>query len=132
MQGLGADGIVGKATLAALTAPRKPVLRGTAPANRVEMRILPVSSGNGATYLQRNGRKAKPLTPVGYYKIQRRIVGLREADLGSLYDPQYFYRGWAIHGSNSVPPYPASRGCVQVTGADAKYLLRALSVGMDV
>ena len=148
VQGLGADGVVGKATLAALKAPRKPSLRATSPANRVEVdltkqvlyvvkggaivRILPVSSGNGETYLQKNGRKAKALTPIGWYKVQRRIVGLREADLGTLYDPQYFYRGWAIHGSNSVPAYPASHGCVRVTRADAKYLLSAISVGIDV
>ena len=83
-------------------------------------RILPVSSGNGATYKQKNGSNAKALTPVGWYKIERRIVGERKADLGTLYDPQYFYRGWAIHGSNSVPAGPASHGCVRVTRADAK------------
>jgi lipoprotein-anchoring transpeptidase ErfK/SrfK len=148
VQGLGADGIVGKMTLAALKAPRKPSLRGNAPADRVEVdltkqvlyvvkggaivRILPVSSGNGETYLQKSGRKAKALTPVGYYKVTRRIEGVREADLGTLYDPQYFYRGWAIHGSNSVPAYPASHGCIRVTRADAKYLLRAITVGTHV
>jgi hypothetical protein len=37
---------------------------------------------------------------------------VREADLGTLYDPQYFYRGWAIHGSNSVPAVrPATAAC---------------------
>ena len=148
VQGLGADGVVGKVTLAALKAPRKPGLKASSPADRVEVdltkqvlyvvkgnaivRILPVSSGNGKTYLQKNGHKAKALTPVGWYKVQRRIVGVREADLGSLYDPQYFYRGWAIHGSNSVPAYPASHGCIRVTRTDAKYLLRAISVGTHV
>ena len=148
VQGIGADGVVGKGTLAALKAPRKPVLRATAPASRVEVdltkqvlyvvsggaveRILPVSSGNGRTYEQKDGSDAKALTPVGWYKVQRRIIGERKADLGSLYDPQYFYRGWAIHGSNSVPAYPASHGCVRVTRADAKYLLRAIGVGTSV
>jgi lipoprotein-anchoring transpeptidase ErfK/SrfK len=148
VQGIGADGIVGKGTLAALKAPKSPVLKASAPAERVEVdltkqvlyvvksgaivRILPVSSGNGDTYLQKNGHKAKALSPVGWYKIQRVIRGVREADLGKLYDPQYFYRGWAIHGSNSVPPYPASHGCTRVTRADAKYLLGALHIGMSV
>ena len=148
VQGIGADGIVGKGTLAALKAPRTPVLKASAPAERVEVdltkqvlyvvkdnaivRILPVSSGNGATYLQKNGHKAKALSPIGWYKIQRVIRGVREADLGKLYDPQYFYRGWAIHGSNSVPPYPASHGCTRVSRADAKYLLGALHIGMSV
>jgi peptidoglycan hydrolase-like protein with peptidoglycan-binding domain len=148
VQGIGADGTVGPATLAALKAPKKPSLRASSPANRVEVdltkqvlyvvkggaisRILPVSSGNGASYTQKNGAKARSLTPTGWYKIQRRIVGERHADLGTLYDPQYFYRGWAIHGSNSVPAYPASHGCVRVTRADAKWLLGAISNGMSV
>ena len=148
VQGIGADGTVGPATLKALEAPKKPTLKGSSPSNRVEVdltkqvlyvvkggaiqRILPVSSGNGATYEQKDGSKAKALTPTGYYKIQRRIVGVREADLGTLYDPQYFYRGWAIHGSNSVPARPASHGCVRVTRADAKWLLDNISVGMSV
>jgi lipoprotein-anchoring transpeptidase ErfK/SrfK len=148
VNGLGADGVVGKATLAALKAPRKPALRGTGPANRIEVdltkqvmyvvkggaitRVLPVSSGNGERYLQKSGRRATALTPVGYFTIQRRIVGERVADLGTLYDPQYFYRGWAIHGSNSVPAYPASHGCVRVTRTDAKWLLGQIGVGTTV
>jgi peptidoglycan hydrolase-like protein with peptidoglycan-binding domain len=148
VQGIGADGTVGPATLAALKAPKKPTLKASSPANRVEVdltkqvlyvvkggaisRILPVSSGNGATYTQKDGSKARSLTPTGWYKIQRRIVGERKADLGTLYDPQYFYRGWAIHGSNSVPAYPASHGCIRVTRADAKWLLGAINNGMSV
>ena len=148
VNGLGADGVVGPATIKGLAAPKKPVLKGNSPADRVEVdlsrqvlyvvkgnrlvRIMPVSSGNGASYAQKDGGKARALTPVGYYTIQRRIVGERKADLGSLYDPQYFYRGWAIHGSNSVPAGPASHGCVRVTRTDAKYLLDALRNGMAV
>jgi len=148
VQGLGADGTVGPATLTALESPRKPVLKGSSQGNRVEVdltkqvlyvvkggaiqRILPISSGNGATYEQKDGSTARALTPKGYYTIQRRIVGVREADLGTLYDPQYFYRGWAIHGSNSVPAVPASHGCVRVTRADATWLLSNISVGMSV
>jgi peptidoglycan hydrolase-like protein with peptidoglycan-binding domain len=148
VNGLGADGAVGPATLAALASPRAPALKASSPANRVEVdltkqvlyvvkggavaRVLPVSSGNGASYKQKNGSTARALTPVGWYKIERRIVGERKADLGILYDPQYFYRGWAIHGSNSVPAGPASHGCVRVTRTDAKYLLDVLGNGMSV
>jgi peptidoglycan hydrolase-like protein with peptidoglycan-binding domain len=148
VQGLSADGVAGPRTLQALAAPKPAVLKASGPANRVEVdltrqvlhvvkggklaRTLPISSGNGATYSQKDGTKARALTPTGWYKIQRRIVGVREADLGTLYDPQYFYRGWAIHGSNSVPAYPASHGCVRVTRADGKWLLDTISVGMSV
>jgi lipoprotein-anchoring transpeptidase ErfK/SrfK len=148
VQGIGADGVVGKGTLAALKAPRAPALKASSPAEHVEVdltkqvlyvvkggaiaRILPVSSGNGTTYLQKNGSPAKALSPIGWYQIQRRILGAHKADLGTLYDPQFFYRGWAIHGSNSVPPWPASHGCIRVTRADAKYLLDAMHVGTPV
>ncbi len=148
VQGLGVDGGVGAATLAALAAPTAPVLKGVGPANRVEVdltrqvlyvvkggavqRIMPVSSGNGATYAQKDGSTARALTPTGFYTIQRRIVGERVADLGTLYDPQYFYKGWAIHGSNSVPAGPASHGCIRVTRSDAKWLLNEINNGMSV
>ena len=148
VNGLAADGAVGPRTLAALAAPRTPVLRRSAPADRVEVdldrqvlyvvedgaiaRIMPVSSGNGESYVQKDGSRARALTPVGTYTITRRIVGVRKADLGTLYDPQYFHEGWAIHGSNSVPAFPASHGCVRVTRADAKHLLDAIGVGTTV
>jgi peptidoglycan hydrolase-like protein with peptidoglycan-binding domain len=148
VNGLSADGSVGTRTLAALKAPRKPVLRGSGSGVRVEVdltrqvlyvvkdgvisRILPVSSGSGKTYHTKNGNTATALSPVGRYAIQRRIIGERKADLGTLYDPQYFYRGWAIHGSNSVPAYPASHGCIRVTRTDAKYLLEAIHNGTQV
>ncbi len=147
VNGLTADGAVGPATLAALRDPVTPTLRGGA-SNRVEVdltkqvlylvqgdalaRIVPVSSGNGETYEEPGGGTARALTPVGTYTIERRISGLREAALGSLYDPMYFYQGWAIHGSNSVPAYPASHGCVRVTRTDALWLFDRMPVGTQV
>lgn len=148
VQGLHADGGVGKLTLAALKKPALPKLKGSGGGTRVEVdltkqvlyvvkdgsivRILPVSSGSGKHYLTKSGGHAVALSPIGYYTIQRRIVGERHADLGTLYDPQYFYQGWAIHGSNSVPAHEASHGCIRVTRWDAKYLLKAIGVGTAV
>ena len=40
--------------------------------------------------------------------------GFDPSPLGTLYDPMYFTGGYAIHGNPSVPPYPASHGCVRV------------------
>ena len=144
---LSADAVVGPATRAALRNPRTPQLRGGT-ADRVEVdltrqvlylvqggtleQVLPVSSGNGATYAQRSGGTAVALTPTGHFTIERRVSGVRRADLGTLYDPQYFYRGWALHGSDSVPAYPASHGCVRLTRADARWLLDKVDVGTSV
>lgn len=148
VNGLRATGSVDPATFARLDNPVlvKPV--AAAPPTHLEVdltrqvlvyvrqgqveRIMPVSSGNGATYKQKNGGTARALTPVGWYKIQRKISGLREADLGSLYDPMYFYKGWALHGSNSVPAHPASHGCVRLTRWDALWLFPRAPVGLDV
>lgn len=144
---LPADGTVGAATLAALDAPAQPVLRGGA-ADRIEIdlniqvlhlvrggileRTMPVSSGNGATYRTSSGGRARSLTPVGHFRIERRIRGVRKAPLGTLFDPMYFYRGWAVHGSNHVPAHPASHGCVRVTRADAVWLFERAPNGMPL
>ncbi len=147
VHGLVADGVIGPNTIAATADPIAPTLRGGA-ADRIEVdldkqvlfvvsggnleRILPISSGSGSTYDNPSGGTATSLTPVGSFKVERRIEGVREAPLGTLYDPMYFYSGWAIHGSNSVPAYPASHGCIRVTRADAKWLFDRAPVGMNV
>jgi lipoprotein-anchoring transpeptidase ErfK/SrfK len=149
VNGLYGDGVVGRRTLAALQHPRPlPALRDSAPGTRVEVdltkqvlllvkdnritSVLPVSSGSGEHYRTKSGHRATALTPVGHYVIQRRIIGVRNADLGTLYDPEYFYRGWAIHGSGSVPGYPASHGCIRVSRANGTWLLGQIAVGTHV
>lgn len=147
VHGLQVDGAIGPATRAALDAPTNPELRG-GPADRIEVdldrqvayyvrggaleRILHISSGSGETYDVPGGGTARSITPVGSYEVEWRVDGEREAALGILYDPLYFYGGWAIHGSNSVPTYPASHGCVRVTRADARWLFERVGVGTAV
>jgi lipoprotein-anchoring transpeptidase ErfK/SrfK len=41
-------------------------------------------------------------------------------------------RGYAIHGSTSVPSYPASHGCVRVTLPAMNRLWSSLRIGMPV
>ncbi|MCU1392890.1 MAG: hypothetical protein JWM34_1318 [Ilumatobacteraceae bacterium] len=56
------------------------------------------------------------ITPDGLWKTNReRPVGWWEGDLGQIYRPKYFHGGVAIHGSNSIPNYPASHGCVRLS-----------------
>ncbi|HRE00090.1 MAG TPA: L,D-transpeptidase family protein, partial [Ilumatobacteraceae bacterium] len=56
------------------------------------------------------------ITPNGLWKTDReRAEGWWEGDLGEIYRPKYFKGGVAIHGSNSIPNYPASHGCVRVS-----------------
>jgi hypothetical protein len=76
-------------------------------------RILPVSTGNGEHYCV-DGECDTAITPTGMFRIGRKYPGLEISRLGELYHPSYFYGGIAIHGSPSVPRYPASHGCVRV------------------
>jgi len=58
------------------------------------------------------------ITPDGLWKTNReRPEGWWEGDLGQIYRPKYFRGGVAVHGSNSIPDYPASHGCVRVSTA---------------
>jgi lipoprotein-anchoring transpeptidase ErfK/SrfK len=57
---------------------------------------------------------AGTFTPVGRFTVYRKVGGFDPSPLGTLYDPLYFTGGYAIHGNPSVPPYPASHGCVRI------------------
>jgi peptidoglycan/xylan/chitin deacetylase (PgdA/CDA1 family)/lipoprotein-anchoring transpeptidase ErfK/SrfK len=76
-------------------------------------RTFPVSSGSEEQY-QQDGETHTAHTPRGDFSVTRKIRGEHRSDLGVLYDPVYFYAGYAIHGSPSVPTYPASHGCVRI------------------
>ena len=84
--------------------------------------ILNTSTGNGEEYTEED--KNTPgevitgvsLTPDGLHQVTReRAEGWWEGDLGEIYRPKYFVGGVAVHGSNSIPNYPASHGCVRVS-----------------
>jgi lipoprotein-anchoring transpeptidase ErfK/SrfK len=99
--------------------------------NGMVTHILPVSTGNEKRYFDQ-GKWQKAHTPRGSFKIQRKINGVRHAPLGSLYYPNYFYEGVAIHGSASVPVYPASHGCVRIPRFADRAFSRMVWVGMPV
>jgi hypothetical protein len=76
--------------------------------------VFPISSANGEPYRNSVGRLIYAETPEGRFEFGRKRSGWWESYLGFLYSPFYFYGGYAIHGSGSVPPFPASHGCVRV------------------
>jgi peptidoglycan hydrolase-like protein with peptidoglycan-binding domain len=84
-------------------------------------KIIPVSSGTASTP-----------TPTGSYKIIRRATGWETSDLGRLYNSQYFVGGYAIHGSPSVPNYPASHGCIRLPMSVAEWFPDHVSLGTPV
>ena len=95
---------------------------------------LAMSSGSGRRYFSSipGFGWAWAFTPRGSFRIEAHIPGWRYAGLGALYRPWYFKGGFAIHGSTSVPAFPASYGCIRVTLDDADWLSERLSIGFRV
>ncbi len=100
-------------------------------ANRVEF-VLPVSTGNGAPFTNSTGRQVRAVTPEGRFEFYFQRNYHHTSYLGAMYKPYYFRGGYAIHGSPSVPPWPASHGCVRVTNRDMDFLRPHLDLGMPV
>jgi len=99
--------------------------------NREIARILPVSTGNGALYMD-HGQIHRARTPTGTFKVLRKIKGWRLSSLGLMYYPNYIINGIAIHGSFSIPTHPASHGCIRIPLFAAKELSSLLPVGIEV
>lgn len=90
-----------------------------------------ISSGSEEWYW--NGSDwEQAVTPRGWFEIYRKDAGWAEAPLGWLYNALYFTGGYAIHGSDYVPDYPASHGCVRVPLDDADYLFDTVGIGTPV
>lgn len=94
-------------------------------------KILPVSTGNGRAY-DENGEKGIAHTPSGTFQVFRKVRGWRKSALGLLYYPAYFTGGFAIHGSPSVPAFPASHGCVRIPMYAAAEFSKLAAIGMVV
>ena len=84
--------------------------------------VLNASTGDDREYEEPDANspgvvvRGVALTPEGSFTIDReRPDGWWIGDLGQIYRPKYFVGGVAIHGSTSVPAYPASHGCVRVS-----------------
>lgn len=94
--------------------------------------VVPISTGNGASYRNLSGASVRAVTPRGEFQLRSQVDGWRVSYLGGLYRPWYFKGGYAVHGSLSVPPFPASHGCVRVPVWEADYLAEQLSLGMPI
>jgi peptidoglycan hydrolase-like protein with peptidoglycan-binding domain len=139
LAGMAPDGKVGAEVQAALAAPPTPQpLQPTGEPTRVEVDlrrqllflyqdgalrlITHVSTGSGEEYCAEGECGNRAITPVGAHRFMWRYNGWRESRLGKLYNPVYFTgSGVAVHGSTSVPTYPASHGCVRIPMHIAEY-----------
>lgn len=127
--GLGRDGIAGPATQQALAGGVRPyavaggdhvevhlgsqlllVVRGGSPTI-----ILNTSTGNGQPYTYED-RDYIARTPTGDFAVWYTDgSGWRDGELGEMWRPKFYSGNYAIHGSASIPPWPASHGCARVS-----------------
>ena len=94
-------------------------------------KIIPVSTGSGQRYCV-DGSCDRAVTPAGSYHVFLRQRGWQTSRLGRLYNPLYFNGGIAMHGSLSVPAYPASHGCVRIPMYDAEWFPSKVPNGTPV
>ena len=67
-------------------------------------------------------------TPLGRWRVYRKTPGFNSL---SMYYSMYFIGGFAMHGYHSVPPWPASHGCVRLPTWFARGALRPLGPRHD-
>ncbi|MDO8147069.1 L,D-transpeptidase family protein [Isoptericola sp. b515] len=93
------------------------------------VRTFNASSGNGETF-EAKGRSYRARTPTGTYAVYMERDYLHEStlELGAMYRPKYFTGGIAVHGSPSIPPWPASHGCIRVSNSAMNWLWDAWGV----
>lgn len=126
--GLGRDGIFGAGSRRALQAGIRPQSRIGGTGVEVDkarqlllvvrggrvVTILNTSTGNNQPYSY-EGNSRIATTPSGTYGTFRVVDRLDKGPLGDLWRPRYFNGGIAVHGSGSIPGYPASHGCARVS-----------------
>ncbi|MEX2458118.1 MAG: L,D-transpeptidase family protein [Actinomycetota bacterium] len=148
LHGLDRDGVVGATTRAAIESPVAPKpLHPKRTGTSVEVdltrqvlyllrdgkieRIVDVSTGGGYSFVSRGVRKVA-ITETGEFEVYLRYDGWYESSVGPMYKSSFYLRGFAIHGSASVPPYPASHGCVRVTMSGIERLWPDLGLGTRI
>ncbi len=80
--------------------------------------IYPISSGKSSTP-----------TVTGHFQFIRTEPGYNSH---GMYYSFYFYGGYAVHGYESVPDYPASHGCIRTFIADQPEIYNRIEFGEDI
>ena len=120
VEGLDRTGIADAAFWGHLDNARTPQPRYTLPTAHIEVnktkQVLYVVRSGKVIHISPVSTAGLPgrFTPEGRFSIYRKVPGYDPSPLGILYKPMYFTGGYAIHGNPSVPPYPASHGCIRV------------------
>jgi hypothetical protein len=86
--------------------------------NRKPQHTIPVSTGAPATPTIR-----------GHFRFYGRQAGFNSS---GMYYSVYFRGGYATHGYHSVPPYPASHGCVRNPIPLSIFIYNWVEIGMSI
>lgn len=80
--------------------------------------VYPISSGKSSTP-----------TVTGHFSFIRQEPGYNSH---GMYYSFYFYGGYAVHGYESVPDYPASHGCIRTFIADQPEIYERINYGESI
>lgn len=144
MHKLKLTGEINEEVLLAMKNPIKPE-----PKYKKEGLYIEVDLSNQLLYLVENAEiqnvlhvstgKEGARTPRGVFEVYalekngwRMSVNRRGETMGILYNPIKFYKTYYIHGSDSVPLYPASTGCVRVEPYHADFLQEKVRIGTEI
>lgn len=136
--GLARDGVHGPQTRRALRDASRPRPRMRGSRKRIEVDLR-----RQIVLLIRNGRVVRVIavstggpgneTPRGRFSVQRQERRSWSVPFRVWLDwASYFHAGYAFHAYRSVPPYPASHGCVRVPPAFAREVYRFARGGTSV
>jgi lipoprotein-anchoring transpeptidase ErfK/SrfK len=124
--GISRDGIFGPQSQRALAARIRPAARSRSghvlEIDRTRQILLIVNNGRVESVINTSTGRAGWTTPLGRFRIFRQVNALDRGPLGDLWRPKYFNRGIAIHGSPSIPGYPASHGCARMSNAAINWI----------
>jgi peptidoglycan hydrolase-like protein with peptidoglycan-binding domain len=94
--------------------------------------ILPISSGSGKTFHENGYPETRAITPCGHLEVYSKASGWKTSPLGQMHNPMYIVGGIAIHGSQDVPAYPASHGCIRIPMFASERLPKMVPKGTPV
>ncbi len=96
----------------------------------LDKQVLVFADGDQATaiYPISSGKSSTP-TVTGHFEFIRTEPGYNSH---GMYYSFYFYGGYAIHGYESVPDYPASHGCLRTFIADQPEIYNRINFGEDI
>jgi hypothetical protein len=96
----------------------------------VSKQVLVFAKGDRpfAVYPISSGKSSTP-TVTGHFTFQRAEPGYNSH---GMYYSFYFYGGYAVHGYESVPDYPASHGCIRTFIADQPEIYERINYGESI